>query len=112
MKNESSSGAIPTDWPRNLNPPPDFYYHRMTLTDAATLRTQGLERYRKNRAAWIAKVREWQESNAEYFAAYQQWWWKENRSEARLEKMRAYTKAWRLNKRAANKVNQNFKSRA
>jgi hypothetical protein len=97
--------SIPTDWPRNLNPPPAMYFHRAHLTDAAKLRAQALTRYRKDPAAWIAKVREWQARHPEYFAAYQAWWWRQNRSEERLAAMRAYTAMWRAKKRAAKKGN-------
>ena len=91
---------IPTDWPPNLNPPPSFYFHRMTLSDAAKLLAQGLKRYHKDPAAWIAKVQEWQAANPEYVAAHRKWWWKANRNEERLKKMRIYTRQWRANKRA------------
>lgn len=95
---EDQQHPIPTDWPRNLTPSPDLYFHRKTLTDAAKIRAQGLKRYHKAPEKWIAAVRRWQASHPDYVAAYQAWWWKQNRSEARLAKMRAYTKAWRVKK--------------
>ena len=91
---------IPTDWPKcNPNPPPAFYFHAHTITDATKLRAQALKRYRKDPKAWIAKVREWQAKHADYMAAYQAWWWAQNRSEDRLARMREYSRAYRLRKK-------------
>ena len=99
---EGRQKEIPTEWPRKLHPAPAVYHYPVVRIDGAKIREQGLARYRRDPEAWKAAVRKWREANAEYWRAYCAWWWKVNRNEARLTKMRDYTKAWRLRKRQAN----------
>jgi hypothetical protein len=94
--------TIPTEWPRKLYPPAPQYFHGTLRRDGVELREQTLARYRKDKKAWIAKVRAWRDARPEYVAAYNRWWWNMNRNEARLEHMRAYTRAWRAAKQRAS----------
>ena len=92
---EGQQKEIPIEWPRRLHPAPAVYHYPVVRIDGAKIRAQGLARYRRNPEAWKAAVRKWREVHPEYWRAHCAWWWRVNRNEARLAKMREYTKRWR-----------------